>query len=215
MVLRGDFAQQMQQVSNAGSANGLSALLPSGIDAPGFFQLLGVPASMEATAVHLAFQEVYGLRLWLALREPQFCEVYVPEEVASDAIPAQLRRDKSFAAAIGLCSEQTVCLLSVQEEESGQPEDQKRPFKLIIRRFGPDQSLTERLRATISSWEQAGHPFVWGFDARMKNLTLRAYPPETSYTAQPYDTVLTRRDTRFVFTPQAASAPPANTGASS
>lgn len=204
MALRGDFAQKMTKVSAPEAETGVSALLPEEIDARRLFALLQEPAQDEMTDVHLAFQEAFGLRLWLALSDPHYCEVYVKEGADAGGIPAQLRRDTAFSAALGLCEQQTCCLLSLQEEKDGWPASPKRPFRLAIRRFGEDQALAGRPRALIEAWDQAGHPFVWNQESRMKNLHTRAFPRETPYAPSSSEIVLARPYTRFIFTPQSA-----------
>jgi protein-L-isoaspartate(D-aspartate) O-methyltransferase len=202
--LRGDFASAVRGASADKVEGELSASLPAGIEARNTFALLRGSAEDETTEVHLAFQEMFGLRMWLALRETHFCEVYVPESANIGTIPAFLRRDKTFATALGLCETDTCCLLKLEEEAEEQPVDLKRPFRLVIRRFGEDRALAERLRQQVEAWDRAGHPFVWsmdGFGARMANMHLRAFPrdeyalPEV----QNYDTLLARRHTRFLF----------------
>jgi protein-L-isoaspartate(D-aspartate) O-methyltransferase len=201
--LRGDFASATRGVSGDEAGGELSASLPEGIEERNTFALLRGPAEDEITEVHLAFQEMFGLRMWLALREAHFCEIYVPESANTGTIPALLHRDKTFATALGLCETDNCCLLKLEEVE-GQPVDPKRPFRLVIRRFGEDRALTERLQQQVEAWDRAGHPFVWSMDgseARMPNMHLRAFPrdgympPEV----QNYDTLLTRQYTHFLF----------------
>lgn len=203
MALRGDFAQKTTKVRAPEVEAGISALLPEEIDARGLFALLQGPAQDELTDVHLAFQEAFGLRLWLALSDPRYCEVYVKEGADAGAIPAHLRRDTAFSTALGLCGRGTCCLLSLREEEDGWPANPKRPFRLAIQRFGEDQALAGCLRALVEAWDQAGHPFVWDRESRMRNLHIRAFPWETPYTPSLFEIVLTRPHMRFIFTPQA------------
>ena len=203
MDLRGDLASSESKTCRNGPQAGLSALLTNEIDAPGIFQVLRGPAQDEETPVHLSFREMIGLCKWLALREPRFCEIYVQEGTNAGEIPAQLRKDATFAAAIGLCEQQTCCLLMLQEEESEQAVHSKRPFKLIVRQFGAARELAGQLRAQVIAWDQAGHPFIWNAEGRMKDLRVRAWPVEAPYTPHPFDCVLSRRHTHFVFTPQA------------
>lgn len=208
--LRGDFASAVRKVSMEEAQGELSANLPAEIEARRVFALLREPAVDESTEVHLAFQEMFGLRLWLALREAQFCEIYVPESANIGVIPAQLRRDQTFATAIGLCEADNCCLLKLEEAADDQPVDSKRPLRLVIRHFGENPALAERLRKQIEHWDQAGHPFVWsidGFDARMRDMRVLALPLETCAlpVVQSHETLLTRQHTRFLFTSQASA----------
>lgn len=208
--LRGEFAAPARSVSRDENPEGLSASLPAGIKARSTFALLRGQVEDEVTDVHLAFRELFGLRLWLALRDEYFCEIYVPESVAIGSIPAQLRRDKTFAAAIGLCGKDSCCLLKLAEEAEDQPVDPKRPLRLIIRWYGKDRLLASRLRAQLESWDRAGHPFVWsmeGFSARMRGMRVQAFPQDTGELPerQEHQTLLTRPHTRFLFTAQAGA----------
>jgi protein-L-isoaspartate(D-aspartate) O-methyltransferase len=201
--VRGDLALGMSKTNVAMPEADLSALLSSEIEASHIFQVLRGPAQDEETGVHLSLKEATGLRFWLILREPRFCEIYVQAGTDAGAVPTPLRRDATLATAFGLCEQQTCCLLMLQEEESGRPVDPERPFKLVIRRFGEDRVLAEQLCEQVIAWDRAGHPFVWSLDGRMKGLRVRAWPVETLYKPHPYECVLTRRHTHFIFTPSA------------
>ena len=201
--LRGDLAPSESKTCRNGPEASLSALLANDIDAPGIFQVLRGPGQDEETAVHLSFLDMSGLRTWLALREPRFCEIYVQEGTNAGEIPVQLRKDATFAAAIGLCEPQACCLLMLQEEKSEQAKDSKRPFNLIIRQFGAARELAEQLRTQVIAWDQAGRPFIWNTEGRMKDLRVRAWPTEAFSPPHPLECVITRKHTRFVFTPQA------------
>ena len=209
MPLRGDFASALRKMSVHKTAGELSANLAAGIEEEDILALLRTPAEDESTGVHIALSEMFGLRLWLALREAHFCEIYVPENLNTGAIPAPLQRNKHFATAIGLCEGSGCCLLKLEEEAEGQPIDVKRPFRLVLRHFAQNRELIKRLRAQVESWDRAGHPFVWsmdGFGASMQDMHLRAYPRATSdlSTVRDNETLLTRQYTRFLFTSQAA-----------
>ncbi len=203
--LRGDFATPMRQVHAPDAAGELSAILPDGIKAGDTFAFLRGPAEDEATEVYISRQELFGLRVWLALREEHFCEIYVPESANTGAIPAYLRRDRTFATAIGLCAADSCCVIKLEENADGYPTDPKRPLRLVIRRFGGARALAERLREQIQAWDRAGHPFVWnidGFRARMWDVHLLAYPRDARElpAAREHETLLMRQHTIFLFT---------------
>ncbi len=208
MPLRGAFSMPVREIPIHEDVNELSALLPDGIEERASLALLQGRAEDEVTELHLARQELLGLRLWLALRDPRFCEIYVPEGARMDAIPAYLRRDRTFATAIGLCDSNSCCLIHVEEETEGYPADVGRPLRLVLRCFGERGALLERLRAQVLAWERAGYPFIWskdGFGTTMRDTRLRAFPREARSlpVAQEHETLLVRRHTAFLFTTQA------------
>lgn len=209
MPLRGDYSAVVREVGVHKVEGELSADLPRDIEAQDIFALLRGSMEDEPTEVHLAFQEMFGLRLWLALREAHFCEIYVPERLNTGAIPAHLHRARDFATAIGLCEADTCCLLKLEEEVEGQPVDAKRPFRLVLRSFGKDHELISNLREQVEIWDRAGHPFVWsidGFSAQMPDMHIQAFPHggSASFIVRDYETLLNRQYTRFLFTPQTA-----------
>jgi hypothetical protein len=194
------------------AADELSAILPDGIKVGDAFALLRGPAEDEATEVYTSRQELFSLRVWLALREDCFCEIYVPESANTGAIPAYLRRDRTFATAIGLCATDGCCVIKLEEDADGYPTDPKRPLRLVIRRFGTAHTLAERLREQIQTWDRAGHPFVWnidGFRARMWDVHLLAYPRDARElpAALKHETLLIRRHTAFLFTENGLESP--------
>jgi len=156
----------------------------------------------EATGVPVAFAELWGLRLWLALREPRFCELYAKGEAAREStFPSLLRITDTFIATIGLYESGTWSLLSLEEDTTA-AKDHRRPFKLTVRRFGPERALAQRLQEQVTAWENAGHPFVWSAQGTMAGMRIRACPLETDYIPQAHETLLKKRWTQFVFTPQ-------------
>jgi protein-L-isoaspartate(D-aspartate) O-methyltransferase len=203
MSLRGDLVSTKSKTCRNGPETGLSALLAHDIDAPDIFQALHGLAQDEETSVHLTFVETAGLRRWLALRDPRFCEIYVQEGTNAGEIPAQLRKDATFAAAIGLCEQHTCCLLMLRKETSEQAVHSNQLFTLIIRQFGASRELARQLHTQVIAWDQAGRPFVWNGEGRMKNLHVQAWPAEAHSPSHPLACVVTRQHTRFVFTQQA------------
>jgi hypothetical protein len=146
--------------------------------------------------------QIVGLRLWLALRELCYCELSVKGNAASTStIPPLLRRTDTFIATTGLYEQSTWCLLGLGEDTT-QTADRKRPFRLMIRRFGPDNTLAQRLQAQVIAWESAGRPLVWNTNKTMEHLQLRAYSLEAGCIPQAHEILLTRQWTQFVITPQ-------------
>ncbi len=199
IALRGAFAETHTRPVSPGPETGLTCIFTGDIDTNDAFTVLGGPYQDEATGVHVAFPELGGLRLWLALFEPHFCELCVKGNVAKGStVPPLLRRSDDFVATVGLYKQGTWCLLLLEEDTS--PEvNPKWPFKLTIRRFGPDYTLVQHLGEQLTSWEQAGRPFNWSPHGTMEGLRIRAYPAGAEVVPQAHETLLKKRWTQFVF----------------
>lgn len=207
ITLRGNLASEGTKVCVDAPESGLSALLSPDIRARRIFRALRGIYRDEEADVYLALNELYGLRFWLILRDQRFCEIYVQLGTDIGAIPVrQLGPNMSFQAALGLCEKSTCCLLSLHEDESDPPVVPGHPFRLAIRQFGKDHSLSERLRAEARAWFQAGRPFTWDIEGRMKSVHVRALPVAMSYTPEPLEASFSRKYTRFIFAPKVASA---------
>ena len=184
-----------------GPVPGLTCIAADTIDRDTAFRALNSTPQDEATGTPVSFAELWGLRLWLALREPHFCELYAKGEAVRESnFPSLLRITDTFAT-MGLYESGTWSLLSLEEDTTA-AKDQRRPFKLTVRRFGPERALAQRLQEQVTAWENAGHPFVWSAQGTMEGMRIRACPPETDYIPQAHEIPLKKRWTQFVFTPQ-------------
>ncbi len=119
MPLRGAFAASPVQVFTLGLDTGITCSSNDDIDTDMAYAALNSPAQSEETGVSLAFHELTGLRLWLALREPHYCELYVKGDLAqSSSIPSLTGRGGSPIATVG-CYEQNTWSLLVSVPSSG------------------------------------------------------------------------------------------------
>jgi len=201
MTLRGASAQVHTGPIMLGPVPGLTCNTGVNLDRDAAFRALNSAPRDEETGVHVAFVELWGLRLWVALREPRFCELYAKGEATKESnFPALLRKADTSSATIGLYESGTWSLLSL-EEDLTPAKDQRRPFKLMVRRFGPEWALTQRLQEQVTAWESAGRPFVWSAQGRMEGIRIRACPLEAGYIPQAHEILLKKRWTQFVFTP--------------
>lgn len=202
MTLRGASATQLTGPIALTAEADITCVTTTEIDPRKAFMSLNNPPQDETTSVPVTFPELGGLRLWLALRELCYCELSVKGNAASTStIPPLLRRTDTFIATTGLYEQSTWCLLGL-EEDTSQTTDRKRPFRLTIRRFGPDNTLAQRLQAQIIAWESAGRPLAWNTNGTMEHLQLRAYSLEAGCIPQAHEILLTRQWTQFVITPQ-------------
>ncbi len=202
MTLRGASAAVPTGPIALGPVSGLACIAADTIDRDTAFRALNSAPQDEVMGTPVAFAELWGLRLWLALREPHFCELYAKGEATRESsFPSLLRIADTFIVTIGLYESETWSLLSL-EEDTTPAKDHRRPFKLTVRRFGPERALTQRLQEQVTAWESAGHPFVWSAQGTMEGMHIRACPLETDYIPQAHETLLKKRWTQFAFTPQ-------------
>ena len=165
------------------------------------FPLLSEPAIYSQTDFTITPPEVDALRLWLVLREPQYCELVVNNEAASKSSILPFFKKRASIASIGLYQRETWSLLAL-EENSSSGSNPQHMFRLTIQTFGRGLSLAEHLHASISAWDQAGRPFLWTPHGSMEKLRIHTYPVGTEYFPQRYELSLTRPQTEFIFTPQ-------------
>jgi protein-L-isoaspartate(D-aspartate) O-methyltransferase len=200
--LRGAFAEVLNRSVALGPEPGLTCIVTGDLDTNRAFMALSSSYQDEATGVRVAFDELGGLRLWLALSEARYCELSAKGNAArGGTVPPLLRRTDDFIATVGLYEQGTWCLLMLEEDSSPEVEA-KRPFTLTMRRFGPGAVLAQRLREQIIAWEQAGRPFVWSRRGKLEDVRIRACPAGTEDVLRTHEILLKKRWTQFVFTPQ-------------
>ncbi len=162
------------------------------VDAGGIAMVLTGAHCDRPIDVAVQSYELHGLRLWLALHEPDFCDLLARESHAGQTpVPA-----------VGLCHDSTLALLaSVQ----GLPSALDRsPFSsarhaLLVRSFGPDDELAQRLVAQVVAWDRARRPFSQEHGGALGGVLLRAFPIDVPYHRAPDNVALDRRSTRLVF----------------
>src|SRR5260370_2591316 len=98
-----------------GPGPGLTSIAADTIDRDTAFRALNSAPQDEATGTPVAFAELWGLRLWLALREPRFCELYAKGEAARQGtFPSPLRITDTLITTISLFESGTSLLLTPQ-----------------------------------------------------------------------------------------------------
>ena len=198
MPLRGAFAASPVQSYTLGRDTGITCTSTYIVDTDIAYAALNDPPHSEETGVSVAFHELTGLRLWLALREPRYCELYVKGELAqSSPIPSLTGRSGSPIATIGCYEQKTWSLLGIDTSPSAS--DPQRPFNVIVRIFGQENALAQRLQEQVKAWEKAGRPFVWGYDGTMEHLQVRVYPLSKGYEPRDGEMVITKGEAQIVF----------------
>lgn len=147
-----------------------------------------------------------GFGLWLALRERNACSLWadatVPE--ARQLVPPLFSIPGRWHATLGLVDEDGLVLLARSEIGAGPGKHQEgRPSEIMVRGFGADQALAERLRGHLTEWHAVGRP---GDEA----LRIRAYPAKSAVEAAAGQAVVDTPSTRLVVDWLGGSQPPAS-----
>ena len=203
--LRGAFAGPERQIPLDGGGLYLSTLREA-VDGERLAGLLGEPGRAVALPVPLSPTELHqGLRLWLALRSPDFCMLSLEGTAlhrstvrAWEVTPARTLRtpgpEARFASAPGLLDDAGLCLV---ERDA----DDERP---VLRTYGDAAGVAARLSADLLAWNAAGRPFT-------SDLAIDAIPLADAGTAPVPDrepvAIVDKRWFRYVFARSRVVAP--------
>ena len=203
--LRGAFSTVSAEPIALGPEPGLGVVTNSAgdVNADTVYALVTSPSDDEDIGVRATPRMLWGLHLWLALREPRFCALYAQGDMAERGIVPVLQRQRDrFVETVGLYDGVTLGLLTYPPEGLPSPAlalAPDSPLDLVTRRFGPNTALTQRLREQVGAWAAAGRPFAWSADWSVENLRIRAYPHDTAYTAAANELIVDQRSARLVF----------------
>src|SRR5262249_45387965 len=147
------------------------------------YRWLTGPSRDRPAMVRLGPQEAFGgLRLWLALREPGFCDLYAVGEMADRGIVpclAEWPGQWKLCSTCGVLGEAGLCVFARAADRSPPPEEDARgpagaatpSSRVVIRSFGPDRTLLDSLASQVLAWDAAGRPDI-------DKLRIRAYSAE-------------------------------------
>jgi len=201
--LRGAFSTASAEPVALGPEPGLNLVMNTAGDVGSVYALLTGPSYDEAIGAGATPRMLWGLHLWLALREPRFCVLYAQGDMTERGlVPFLQRRRDRFVETVGLYDGTTLCLLTYPPDQISSPTlplAPDSPLDLVVRRFGPGTALTQRLREQAAAWEAAGRPFAWSADWTVENLRIRAYPRDTVYAVAANELVVDQRSARLVF----------------
>lgn len=160
------------------------------------YQWLTGPGRDRATGVKVVPRELFfGLHMWLALHEADYCQVIVDISLVERGIIPQffqLFTASKFTSSFGLLGENGICVLTrplaqFTNEENTLPTV---PFEVYVKSFGPDESLASRLIELVSAWDAAGHPTE-------EHLHIKAYPRAAAYTPAANEMVIQKQWTQL------------------
>lgn len=153
------------------------------VDAGSLATVLAEPYRDRDVGVVIQSYELHGLRMWLALHEPDFCDLLTPDS----------RDGQAPAVAVGLCHDTTLALLA---SPHGLPSALDKPafhgtrHSLLVRRFGPDDEPGRRLAAQVLAWDRARRPFCRESGDSMGGVLLLAVPADVPYRCAPHEVAL-------------------------
>ncbi len=138
------------------------------LDAETIYEMLTGTFADIATGVSVTWDELYGLQTWLAAWEPRTCEF---NDMDGPGIVPPFNRVRN--------ADKTICWTNGIVEERGiavfhQEGDDPQPIELLVRGFGPDRGVTERLVGHVLAWEAAGRPL-------MSDIRITVLPIDTPY----------------------------------
>ncbi len=167
-------------------------------------QIQGAHSDMS-TGISGTYSEFWGLRMWLVLRDTAYCELLGKsndgeQDQQQRTLPSIAQLADRSTATYGLCINNTLSLLTRPKvENAGETDYWLQPFELIIRSFGSDNSVTQRLLTQIKAWDEAGRPLQWHSWDLLQNIKVRVYPLESSYKLGPRELLSQRKGSSFVF----------------
>ena len=200
MMLRGAFAEQPFSTQIGPDPLLFLALSePRPLDIHALYQWLTGPSSNRSTHIQITPRKIFfGLHIWLALHEMNYCQVSVERSLLEHGIIPPLfplYSSNKFTSSFGLLGDSGLSLLTYSPLPSTNAEEINSaiPFELFVRSFGSDNdgALTDKLIEQITAWNNAGSPTE-------ENLHIEAYPRDTPYFPNPNEIVLQKQWTQLV-----------------
>ena len=167
-------------------------------------QIQGTDSDLN-TGIIATYAELWGLRMWLVLRDAAYCELLGKSDDGEQdqqqrKLPSIAQFVDNSTATYGLCVNDSISLFTRPKVEHASETDYwLQPFELILRSFGPDSSITQRLLAQIKAWDEAGRPLQWQSWDLLQNIKVRVYPLESGYKPGPREMLSQRKGSSFVF----------------
>jgi protein-L-isoaspartate(D-aspartate) O-methyltransferase len=166
-------------------------------DAEAAYRWLASPSREQPVGIRVTAAEAFSaLRLWLALREPRFCDLYAEGAWVDRGLVPPLFGWRSGGGSVcgtyGLLGDAGLCVLAHSPDPARSPDGRPiSPFDLFARSFGPDGSLAHSLLDQVRAWEATGRPAT-------DTLRIRAYPSDTDYIPAAREVIVPKRGCRLV-----------------
>jgi hypothetical protein len=203
IALRGAFGVAPVAPVSLGPTPQLDLITDGPVEAEQVYAALVGPHRDDAVGIAVTLRELWGLRLWLALHEPHFCDLSARGDCAAQGIvPFLSGRPGTFVATIGVCEAPTLALLTYQPGQvpaADEPVDPDRPRALMTRTFGPDGEAVRGLTTQVIAWERAGRPFTFNEHWTIEGPRLHVYARDAVYVPSTHEAVIEQRSARLVF----------------
>jgi len=203
MTLRGALAAPIVIRMQLGPDPGLFMDLAIGdsVDAGKIYEWLTSSSTDWETGVQVMLHEIFGgLRLWLALHEPDMAVLTATGDmVERDIVPPLMSfggQWKSVSTSVLISKSGLAALMRppgqpVRVYDACDPSPEP-SFGLFVRQFGADESLARRLIGQVQAWNKAGRP-------SSKDWRIRAYPKPSDYAPSTNEQVIEKQWTLLVF----------------
>ncbi len=198
MMLRGALASPENDLPLGEEPGLVISIEDQGVrDAEMAYQLLIGPSRNLSTGVRIKPGEIWGgLKLWLALHEPGFCNTSAYGESAVRGwVPCLFGYGGEWKCCFtsGVINASSLAVL-MRPPDSPLPWDcpeDSVPFELFVKSFGSEDSLARRLIEQVRAWDAAGHPTSEG-------LSVKVYPKDHAYIPTEKEIIIDKRWTRLV-----------------
>ena len=155
------------------------------------------PGRDISTHLQVAPREFFfGLHIWLALHEPDYCQIVAERSLVERGIIPKLFSSfpaNKYSSSFGLLGEAGICILSHQplSDSTGEIMASSLRFEIQVKSFGSDASLASRLVNQIMVWDAAGRPTE-------EHLHIKVYSRDSEYKPAPGEIVLRKQWTQLV-----------------
>lgn len=184
MVLRGESCGP-QQLALIGPERRMLLRMAdvSRVESDGLFDALTGASRDLSTDLRLTPAEILGALAWLSLHAPGFCTVVARDDAGRAPLPAPLSlpADAEGRGAAGIAEGGSLALLGAGTSDDGSPQR-----AIIIRAYGPEVGLTERMLGALHAWDRAGRP-------PLEAVRIRAYPAAMPAPASRHGDVVIRK----------------------
>lgn len=167
------------------------------IDTDAIYAWLQGPSDDHATSILVNRLELYGpISLWLALHEPGLCNLTAEGALVERGIvPSVFTWSGAWnqCATFGLLSHDGLCVVTPLPDGEAVPGGSSwhTPFAFIVRSFGADRDLTQRLINAVADWNTAGRP-------SNAQLRISAYPQNVAYQQTANEVIIPKRWNQLV-----------------
>jgi protein-L-isoaspartate(D-aspartate) O-methyltransferase len=165
------------------------------LDPETIYWLLVNPYRDLPVGAQVTSSEIFdGLGLWLGLHEPNLCSLSGEGEQAA-LVPFLLGVASKWQTTSGILEGDRLCLLMRPPDQAPPADwdgDRRKPFALLVRSYGSDDRLAQRLIDQVDAWVAAGRPGSAG------QMRIKVYPAESDYAPAPGEIVISNPWSKLV-----------------